>query len=160
MCGQTTSVLVLCDTPVCSDFHKSLGGTAFKRQVVLNHLEKFAVLKFMFCRNKQSAAFDDGCNAFPLEIGDPLGIFNRNTHSRWLRMRLTAGARHWLARAFRLISHLGCAYAAERLGCASERVRPRLEMPSRIERAASRALVRLSMSERLPSGILMRHMPG
>ena len=75
MCGQTTSVLVLCDTPVCGDFHKGLSGTALKRQVVLNHLEKFAVLEFILRRNEQSAAFDDGINVFPLAIGDPLGIF-------------------------------------------------------------------------------------
>ena len=75
MCGQTTSLLVLCDTPVCGDFHKGLGGTALKRQVVLNHLEEFAVLKFILCCNEQSAAFDDGLNAFLLAIDDPLGIF-------------------------------------------------------------------------------------
>jgi hypothetical protein len=77
MRGQTTSMLVLCNAPVCGDFHKGLSGTALKRQVVLNHLEKFAVLKFILRCDKQSAAFDDGSNAFPRAIGDPLGIFGR-----------------------------------------------------------------------------------
>jgi hypothetical protein len=75
MCGQTTSVLALCNAFVLGDFHKGLSGTALKRQVVLNHLEKFAVLKFILRGNKQSAAFDDGLNAFPLTIGDTPSIF-------------------------------------------------------------------------------------
>jgi hypothetical protein len=77
MCGQTTSVLVLCDSPDFGDFHKGLSGAALKRQAVLNHLEKFAVLKFILRRNEQSATFDDGFNAFPRAICDPLGIFGR-----------------------------------------------------------------------------------
>jgi hypothetical protein len=54
-----------------------LSGAALKRQVILNHLEKFAVLKFILRCNEQPTAFDDGCNVFPLAIGDPLGIFGR-----------------------------------------------------------------------------------
>ena len=75
MCGQTSSTLVLCDTPVCGDSHKGLSGTALKRQLVLNHLEKFAVLKFILRRNEQPTTFDDAFNAFPLASSDPLGIF-------------------------------------------------------------------------------------
>jgi hypothetical protein len=77
MRGQTTSALVLYDTPVYGDFHKSLSGAALERQVILNHLEKFAVLKLILCRNEQPTAFDDRFNALPLASSDPLGIFGR-----------------------------------------------------------------------------------
>src|SRR5215475_8977739 len=77
MCGQITSALVLCDTPVYGYFHKSLSGAALERQVVLNHLEKFAMLKLILCRNEQPTAFDDRFNALPLASSDLLGISGR-----------------------------------------------------------------------------------
>ena len=66
----------LCDTFVVGDFHKGLSSAAPKRQFVLNHLEKFAVLKFILRRNEQLAAFDDGMQRlFRWQSGDSLGIF-------------------------------------------------------------------------------------
>ena len=98
MCGQITSVLVLCNAPVCGDSHKGLSGTALKRQVVLNHLEKFAVLKFILRCDEQPTAFDDGLNAFPLASGDPLGIFGRGVLG-------DAVGRHHVAYELRNVAH-------------------------------------------------------
>ena len=74
-----------------------MSGTALKRQVVLN-LEKFAVLKFILRYNKHPTAFDDGCNAFSLAIGDPLGIFGRGVSG-------DAVGRHHVAYELRNVAH-------------------------------------------------------